>query len=102
MKQLGHRAACDGHTQALELLLEAVEWERIAALAHDQMRHETRSVLRAVEDFVRDGRSDNVLAARAHELLAPEGALAEIAGHVLGHRARLVASESRKLPAAAL
>src|SRR5438552_9906714 len=86
MKEVCHRAARDRNTEPAILLFEAVKWDRITTLAHDQVSDEAGSVLRLVGGALGRRRVDDVLAAAARQRLAAKNAPPKIAGHVLDHR----------------
>ena len=65
MKEIGHRATRDRDAESAILLLEPIERNRIAALAHDQVRDKARAILRLVCRALWRWCVDDVLAAAA-------------------------------------
>src|SRR3954469_2238311 len=102
MEQIGHRAARNRDTESPILLLQSIERDRVAALAHDQMCNEARAVLRLVRRALRRRRVDDVLAAPAGQRLASEDAPAEVARDVLKHGRWLAVADAAKLGVATM
>src|SRR4051812_29250758 len=88
VEQIGHGAARHRNAESPELLLHSVQRQGVTALADDQVREKSWSILCLVEHLIGHGRRNDVLAAAARERLASKDALAEVALNVFGYLAR--------------
>jgi len=93
MDQVAEGAACDGNAEPREVLLRTVRRHRVAALADDEVRDQSRTVLRAVEHAQRGFGTRDVLSALTSNNFLDVPSADKVSGHVFPLRGELARAD---------